>query len=350
MRKYSKYLIFCFLGLSYGCIEALNIEGDENENLLVVEGFFSSENTTHSISITRTARFGSIFSEGGIIEPVTNASVIIRDDVGKSVLLVESAEGVYETTGGFVAEVGRSYSLLIELENGSRYTSLPELVRPAVPIDSISYSFEQLPISETTTRNGFEVSVFFEDGIDDNYYLWDHQGLYELTANPEQHTLPPEPPGIEPIPDPKSCCRTCYRTEEFDDLAISTDNLFDGIASIRSTVFVEDDGLRFVNEKYLIRVKQYAISSFAYEFYSLLQSQLEISGDIFDSPPATVRGNIVSLDNPDEEVIGYFWVADVAIDSVFIPSSARSIQARQVIIKDDCREISGTTIERPSFW
>jgi len=191
---------------------------------------------------------------------------------------------------------------------------------------------------------------FFEDSGEDDYYLWDNQGLYELTANPEQHTLPPEPPAIDPIPDPKSCCPTCYRTEEFDDLAIATDNLFNGTVSTAPTVFIEDDGLRFVNEKYMIRVKQYAINAATYEFYSLLETQLEISGDIFDSPPATVRGNIISLDNPDEEVVGYFWAADVAIDSVFIPSSARAVAARQVIIKDDCREVSGTTTVRPSFW
>jgi len=161
MRKFTKYLIFSIFSITIGCIEALNIEGDENERLLVVEGFFSSENTTHTISISRTARYGSIFSEGGVIEPETGASVVIRDDLGSSTLLSEAEDGIYQTTADFTAEVGRSYSLLIELENGARYTSLPEPVKAAVPIDSISYDFQQQPISETETRNGFEVSVFF---------------------------------------------------------------------------------------------------------------------------------------------------------------------------------------------
>ncbi len=69
--------------------------------------------------------------------------------------------------------------------------------------------------------------------------------------------------------------------------------------------FVEDDGRRFT-EKYYANVRQFSMNEAAFNFYTLIASQIQISGDLFDPPPARIRGNIVNLDTPTEEVIGFF--------------------------------------------
>ena len=67
-----------------------------------------------------------------------------------------------------------------------------------------------------------------------------------------------------------------------------------------------------------MRVEQHSLTTEAYQFFKLLKDQASINGDIFDPPPATLRGNMINLTDPDENVIGYFRASDVAIDSMFL--------------------------------
>ena len=64
--------------------------------------------------------------------------------------------------------------------------------------------------------------------------------------------------------------------------------------------------------------QQRSLTKSAFQFFDLLQNQLNIQGNIFDPPPAKLGTNIINLDNPDEDVIGYFGVSDVSRDSLFI--------------------------------
>lgn len=335
------------------CTEPLNIESDVFEEALVVEGHVTTERKVHSIRLTQSAIFGSIFRRGGNIEGVEGASVIVRSDVGENELLRDAGNGFYETSPNFAAVVGRSYSLLIDLPNGQQYISLPERVTPATPVDSVSYTYKEQPTSNDSFDPGIEVTVHLQDSAENrDFYLWKNEGLYEYTTFPSLHELPPppDPPGLPNVPDPKSCCPVCWRTESFVTPVTESDRLFNGNTYQRPVIFIADDGLRFHNEKYLIKVFQHRISSEAFDFFELIQKQVEIDGDVFDPPPATVTGNIINISDPNDVVIGFFWAADVAIDSVFISSSDLPAVKPQVVVKDDCRETEGTTIDRPSFW
>lgn len=81
--------------------------------------------------------------------------------------------------------------------------------------------------------------------------------------------------------------------------------------------FLPDNGIRF-RTRYMVVIHQLSISREAHAFFDLLNKQLSIEGDIFDPPPATIRGNMINLDHGEENVIGYFYVSNVSIDTVFI--------------------------------
>ena len=89
--------------------------------------------------------------------------------------------------------------------------------------------------------------------------------------------------------------------------------------------FLQDNGLRFANttvredRQYYLELEQYAFGKEAFLFNQLIQSQKDIDGDIFDPPPAVVRGNISSTSNPEEDVIGFFGAYSVSKKSTFIP-------------------------------
>ncbi len=127
------------------------------------------------------------------------------------------------------------------------------------------------------------------------------------------------------------------------------DNISNGNLVTNLAAFIEDDGRRYT-DKYYITVQQLSISEEAYLFFDLLDNQLSINGDIFDPPPATILGNMISLKNPDENVIGYFMATDVAIKSIFIPKEILGDRQILKVINDDCRVLLNSTAQQPSFW
>ena len=72
---------FIFLLLSFGsCIDPLDVSIDKEVNILVVEGFITTEPGPHMIRLTISAKYGSIFD--GWIQPSPGAKVVIRDSDG----------------------------------------------------------------------------------------------------------------------------------------------------------------------------------------------------------------------------------------------------------------------------
>jgi len=152
------------------------------------------------------------------------------------------------------------------------------------------------------------------------------------------------------VPFPLDCCKICF-ADEISDYEIHTysDLYSNGNTSTNLAAFIEDNGLRFW-EKYLVRIEQLAISQDAYLFFNLVNNQLSITGDIFDPPPATIRGNILNIDDPEEVVLGYFFAADAAVDSIFVHRDMLNDHQVEVHINNSCLSVSRTTTEEPSYW
>jgi hypothetical protein len=81
-----------------------------------------------------------------------------------------------------------------------------------------------------------------------------------------------------------------------------------------------------------------------------VKQQAEISGSIFDPPPATIRGNMLSLDNPDEVVLGYFMAGGETSQRIYVDKNDLTFKQNRAIVPDDCRVISGAFIDPPADW
>jgi hypothetical protein len=83
-----------------------------------------------------------------------------------------------------------------------------------------------------------------------------------------------------------------------------------------------------IEAKYSILVKQYALTSDAYNFWQNVKTNSEQLGTLFGPLPSEIPGNIHCVTTPSEQVIGYVSVTNVQQKRIFIsndqlPSSWR---------------------------
>ncbi len=342
-------IIFVLAGiLTNSCVDELDVNIDREEFILVIEGFITTRSGPHLIKITRSAKYGSFLA--GVIKDVTNAKVLIRDQNGDVTLLSEFGFGEYLTPVGFRAVVGNSYILQLTVASKT-YFSTPELVTKAPEIDSLIIAYKKLPSADPFEfASGVEIYSQWQDPADeDNYYMWKSSGTYQIETHPEDHIV------IDgfgnAIPAPLDCCSTCW-VDEFNtdkSIKILRDNNSNGNLTTNLAAFIADDGGRYM-DKYHVTIEQHSISKDAFLFFELLNNQISIDGNIFDPPPATIRGNMINLENPDESVIGYFRASDVAVKSIFIPRDILEDTQALKVINNDCRVLRNSTDQRPSYW
>ena len=347
MRKYHLFILsFCL----FSCVDQLDVATDDALRVLVVEGSISTLPGPHYVYLSRSAQYGDSFVD--FSRPESRAFVRIRDEAGGQVVLTEEEDGRYATPRGFRAKVGSSYSIVIETANGEQYASIPETVPQAPIIESLMVQYKRLPaIDDSFFDHGLEVySVFQDDPSTQNFYLYRNRGTYLVETSPELHVIVPALGGPA-IPAPKDCCRTCWVEENDGDneLRVTSDLDFNGNLTSQLAGFIIDDGARF-DDKYMIRVYQRSITKEAFQFFNLLNSQLSISGNLFDPPPATLRGNIINIDQPESPVIGYFYASDTAVDSVFLERDLLQDPYLDFEYWDDCRTLERATTKRPSYW
>ena len=223
-----------------------------------------------------------------------------------------------------------------------------------VPVAEISDSFaefKKLPsLDSLNFGSGIEIYSKFTDPEDElNFYAWFVKGVYILNTFPELYVE--RGPFGNPLPRPKDCCSKCFVSESVKQtiFTILKDNLSNGQENIQKVGFITDDGGRF-QTKYMVAIEQISLTKEAFSFYSLLNNQISIDGDIFDPPPAKISGNIINLDNPDEAVIGYFHASDVSNYALFVEANFLDESQLPRQINDDCRLIDNSTVEEPIFW
>ena len=112
------------------CTEIIDISTNAADPQLVVEASIAL-NEPATVILTKSIDL----DQPNNFEKVSDASVRITDNAGKTELLYEVANGVY-TSQMLRGEIGKTYSLLIE-SNNKTITSQCK-IPPAVPIDSFT--------------------------------------------------------------------------------------------------------------------------------------------------------------------------------------------------------------------
>ena len=323
------------------CIDKYNVPTEEPDFILNVEGYITTQQRSHQIRLSRAAKYGPDFL--GPSRPVNLATVLIKDNEGNGVLLPNTENGVYITPIDFVAKIGNSYNLEITLQNGSRYISTPEHLYPVPKMDSVTYQAVRTASEDRLNDEiGVQVIGHFQDPPEErNYYYWKKlESDFVIIAEPELYTLPPTHPTNPRGPAPKDCCVRCFHKEipAPPSIMTSSDEFFNGNYQRRMIAYIIDDGTRF-KDTYRLDLQHLSVSAEAHRFLTLIDQQLRLTGSIFDLPPANIRGNLISLDNPEEQVLGYFFVSDAQFIRTYIKKeNLEFFLTPQSTIPDDCRD------------
>ncbi len=356
-----------WLIITFGCIQEVDILPDDSVSILVIEGFLSTQEGPHEIVISRSAPYGDIFT--GAISFVNNAQVFLRDEVGNTTQLEivqerlpawrtigpppgvtlfdgfsSSFRGRYQTPPAFLAEVGKTYTLHIIIQD-DHYISFPQTILPVPSVDSISYEVREplsaAPLDTDAYGGSLDLFVHFKDPSEvKNNYLWLNNGIFSIRSN---LTGFDERTGQASGPGP--CFDQCWMTESGDrSIRILSDVLINGTTATALAASIPNDGWRFSTE-YYADILQLSISPEAFDYFSLVKNQLGIGGSIFDPPPATIRGNFTCINDPERQVVGFFFAADVAKSRINITRQGINLVSRNY--NGDCRDFIRDRLGNP---
>ena len=363
MRFYSFF--FTILLLS-NCVNPIELPIRDIQPELVVEGFITNEPGPHVIRLTRSSDYTTPYDFAGVLEREEGATVGLRDSEGIYTELKDIGRGYYATSPEFSGEVGKSYTLSIQTNVRENYISQPVTIPQGPEIDDVLLRYERKPsTSPFDFTSGVNAFVVFKDNPETrDFYLMNHSdGVYPWTSHPEDATNPLSP--CFPLTRASNCFR--YERDYYDAVEIPElipclkrsfasfgfrtidDETFNGKEASLLASFVEDDGMRF-EYSYRTNINLYTIGDEAYGFYSRLDQQLQISGDIFDPPPSPVRGNLVNLDNPSTRPFGYFGAFYVSRKKVYIERELLEDVQTKVRFAGDCTNMDSSAVFKPDNW
>ena len=325
--KYFKYKISLFLLLALaitGCTEQYAFKNTDFESALVVEGTITNEIKNQTI---RVSQVYELEETGPKFE--TGANVFISDDQGNEYQF-EEKDTIYASITPFKAEPGRKYQLKIRTKEGKNYTSDEQTLTTETKIDNVTATVETVE-----GQRGVQINVDSYDPTNTSKYYryeytetykiiapwWDYRQtkLYEypeIPANPIEGT-PAIPGGIGISVTPRvGESKTCFSSKNSDKIILTTTNSFNEDRVHFPIRFISNQNY-IITHRYSIFVKQYVQNLAAHTFYKTLRD-LSTSGNILSpKQPGFFYGNIKSVENPNEKVIGFFEVSSVSSERIY---------------------------------
>ncbi len=285
-------------------------------NYLVVDGVMvNSIDSPTTIQLSRTRKL----SDTVLNSPERNAIVIIEGSNGENFQLNESAPGNY-FINHLSLNTSSTYRLKITTASGGQYLSDFVEVKTTPAIDSLNYKQpDDLTIYVNT----------HDPANNTRYYRWDYveTSQYHAEGNSEIGVNN----GIMYFRDSTNQIYNCWHITNSNDIITgSTTALTEDVISQFPIITIPQNSEK-IGVRYGIQVKQYAITQAAYLYFQILKKNTEQQGSIFDVQPSQLTGNIHSVNNRDEIVIGFITACNVQQQKLFIKNDELTNWQRLVL-------------------
>ena len=344
--------IIVMLVLTVGCQRVFEPEITEVDPFLVIEGRISTETGKQYIFLHNSAGY----REYPIFRGVPGALVRIEDAEGNITPFIDKGTGTYEYdfSEDDHPEVGDTYTLKITSSEGDEYASTPQTIVPSPTISSMFCNYE-LSSFLTEDAYGAPVEQVF-DGIDiihetigllpsNNMYIYDymayeqHRSTVKMDSNAinsyniyRHRRLSYKYANIIHAVNADEFGQNRVRNEKL--MFISRFDMVNYNPVVPDTFMV----LNTFFEGLLFKLKQYSLSADAYNYYALVEDQLEAEGRMFDPASPQVTGNITCITDSSKTVVGVFSACDVAVRYNYFHVNSRGLT--------DSRKLDGF----PELW
>lgn len=293
-----------------GCTEQYVLQTENFEDAIVVEATLTNELKQQEIKISHTYK---IEATAPVAE--NGAQVFITDSDGNQYDFEDNGT-TYLSVLPFQAQPGKLYRLSITTQNGKTYQSSSETLTTDNPMQEV--------VPTVMQKNGQRGVGIVVKSYDPNnmskYYRYTYEETYKIIAPQWDNdrtilTQGENGTGILIIPRTEET-KTCYSTENSTDIIqTSTNDLSEDRVNFTMR-FISNQNY-IISHRYSIMVRQYVQSLAAYTFYKTLKESSGSGSILSQNQPGFFYGNMRSVDNPNEKVIGFFEVASVSSQRVF---------------------------------
>jgi hypothetical protein len=246
--------------------------------------------------------------------------VNVNDSNGNSVRFSQDAEtGFYVSNQEFEAQPNVDYTLHIKTSDGKSYKSSPVQLPAAVDMGRV---YAERIVDDT--HDGVSVYVDTEDPTGKvKYFRYEYDETYKVVAPyPSPYTaeiinVDPVARTYEIVLTPREPEEICYSTEKSTGITqISTTDLNENRVFHFPIRYMAKEDAR-LQTRYSILVKQYVQSLEAYTFYEKIKELGSVESLLSQGQPGYVAGNMVSENNPDEKVLGYFEASSMTSKRIY---------------------------------
>ncbi len=342
MGRYLKYTFFFLLG----CLQPIELDFQSDEEYLVIDGFITDDFGPHTIKISKSQPFTN--DEVVIFEKVQNAVVTITDDLGNVTSLTMSGPGNYLTSSVFSGQIGRSYTLNVEV-NGETYESTQQQIPAKSSFDSVYFEQGEREIINDDGVVFDSPTVKFHCDIDfasqNSYAAITWEGTYRFLT-PKMTTS-----------------YVCYVDEANRGFSSIITNEEINVGSVSEVNVVELLSNHRFKSAYSLNAILYSMNEEAYKFHFQINQQRNSTGSVFDPLPFQIFGNIRNMNDANQTVLGYFGAYGKEESRVFVyPWIIPAPDTFDLCVKSfngglispkycfDCAEFPGAYIDPPPYW
>ncbi|MDX1905764.1 MAG: DUF4249 domain-containing protein [Bacteroidia bacterium] len=302
------------------CTEILPPVQDRIGGRVIIYGQITPSAGPHYVRISTTAPYARIPL------PEEGATVTIVDDLGNREVYQEEGSGKYRLEGTTVrGATGRSYHIEVTLADGRQYYSEPEEIQVLTARDSgyfepriVPGTVENLPfVSNQKLRVYADTEI--PAGSPAQLLRWTVEEVYifEPTNFPDPFNSIPPPCYVFGYPN-------AQKVSLFDGERLSTNR-------IEKQLLVERPIDQSFRSRHYFNVSVQSITRRCFTYWTQVNQVSNLSGSIFDTPPATIQGNIYQEGDRDARVLGYFEAIATDTTRFFVVPGYLPVR-----IPDDC--------------
>lgn len=294
-------------------------------NYLVVDGFINlNAGGVTTITLTRSRNL----LDTVINIPELNAQVFIEDEPGTSYFLQDNNRTGNYTSDKLNLSLLNKYRLKIETSDGHQYLSDFVAAKKSPPIDSLTWQQDK------------DVTIYINSHDPDNntlYYKWDFVETWEHYAPVQTYWI--QTNGLISLADTTNQTDSCWSNANSTSIITGTSvALSQDVISLAPVTTIIKDDIR-IKVRYSILVRQIPLTEEAYNYWVIIEKNSQQLGTLFDLQPSQLTGNIHSVNDINEPVIGYVTAATTQEKRLFINHNELTDWSTDLIY-DECRVIT----------